>query len=593
MTSAPSQAQQQLVRDYVDDGTQVSTTQRDAVLHPGRFFLNACPGSGKTRTVGVRVAYWSGTVDDQLGRPRRMAAVSYTNTAVREIRKAATDAGVVLEDPSFAGTLHRFLMRYVLRPFGAAVMESERPPRVVMVPGRERLGRTQIPFKYGFTKGTVPAWLFEWRTDGTLSLPDTDLPFALRGKVDAATLSKDLQASVLAAKGALAREGLLSMTDLLYWSMRALEDETVAEVVASRFDELIVDEVQDTSDVQQQCLRHLLRGGLRSVVYVGDMEQAIYGFAHADVDALKALIAGSVENELRLTENWRSSQAICDVAYQFSGRQEADRAVGEFAGEGRPPELIRYPDGHEADAVEAFRRRLDELGICASDSVVLCRWSSTAERLAGAVDAALTGGLRTVVSATAEARGAGPMRRESIDRLEQLLLSFVEPEIDPDGLDNDARRRLRDLAVRVIETVPAFDVDAKSFAAATRDVVAEAALELGAQDPAVGSKIRAPAGAGHLAIDEICGGQEDQDVARTIHSVKGESHLATLLVAVGSDRGDANWTTWLGAADSEEVRVAYVALTRAQRYSALALPHSCPDEVVNAFVARGFVLHND
>lgn len=589
MTSAPSQAQQQAVRDYVNEGNNVSPTQRAAVLHPGQFFLNACPGSGKTRTVGVRVAYWSGTVDDQLNRPRRMAAVSYTNTAVKEIRQAAGDVGVALEDPSFAGTLHRFLMRYVLRPFGGAVMESDRLPRVVVVPGRERVARTLLPFKYRFTTGSVPAWAFEWRADGTLRLPDADLPYALRGKVDAATLSKDLQASAQAAKHALAREGLLSMSDVLYWSMRALENEDTARVVASRFDELIVDEVQDTSDVQQECLRRLLVGGLPSIVYVGDMEQAIYGFAHADVDALRALIAGSVEDELKLTENWRSSQAICDVAYRFSGRHEADRAVGTFADDGRPPELIRYPDGDEANAVAIYTRRLDELGISATDSVVLCRWSSTTERLTGAVDVALTGGLRTVVNATAEARGAGPMRRESVGYLEQLLVSFVEPEVDPDELDTEARRHLRDLAVRVIETVPAFDLDAKSFAAAARDVVAEAALELGAEAPAVGNAIRAPGGAGHLSIEAICGGQRDQHVARTIHSVKGESHLATLLIAVGSDRGEANWTRWLGENDPEEVRVAYVALTRAQRYSALALPESCPEEVVNEFLGRGFV----
>lgn len=589
MSSRLTPAQQQRVIDYVNDDRHVSASQRAAALHPGRFFLNACPGSGKTRTVGVRLAYWSGTVDGQIDRPRRVAATSYTNTAVGEIRCAAARAGVLLEDESFTGTLHRFLMRYVARPFGGRVMGSDRPPRVIPAPGRDRLTRTLLPFKYGFTKGDVPAWLFEWRADGRLRLPDTALPFALRGKVDAAQLSEDLQDKARRAKEALAGEGLLSMSDVLFWSMRALDDLEVAQTVASRFDELIVDEVQDTSDVQQACLRSLIGGGLSSIVYVGDMEQAIYGFAHADVDALQDLIAASTEAELRLTENWRSSQAICDVSYKFSGRQEADVAVGEFASEGLAPELIRYPDGHEADAVATFKARLQNLGISPAEAVILCRWSTTADRLSGSVDVALNGGLRTVVQATAEARSATPMRRESLHKLEQLLVSFVEPEVDPESLDTEARRLLRDAAIDVVESLPPLETEAKSFAAAVREVVAVSAVRLGAEDPSVGSVIRAPAGAGHLAIETIIGGQEAQ-AARTIHSAKGESHAATLLVAVGSDRGEANWTTWLGAADPEEARVAYVALTRAQRYSALALPESCPDEVVAAFVDRGFII---
>jgi hypothetical protein len=46
----------------------------------------------------------------------------------------------------------------------------------------------------------------------------------------------------------------------------------------------------------------------------------------------------------------------------------------------------------------------------------------------------------------------------------------------------------------------------------------------------------------------------------------------------------------LGGARTEETRVAYVALTRAERYVAIALPAQTPDEVVEAYVAAGFTL---
>jgi hypothetical protein len=46
----------------------------------------------------------------------------------------------------------------------------------------------------------------------------------------------------------------------------------------------------------------------------------------------------------------------------------------------------------------------------------------------------------------------------------------------------------------------------------------------------------------------------------------------------------------LGEARTEETRVAYVALTRARRYLAVALPSGTPDDVIEAFMDAGVVL---
>ncbi len=107
------------------------------------------------------------------------------------------------------------------------------------------------------------------------------------------------------------------------------------------------------------------------------------------------------------------------------------------------------------------------------------------------------------------------------------------------------------------------------------------------ENSGIGVRIRPERVYGNLRITHSPGAAPQ---VRTIHSVKGESHAATLLVAVDSQQLGANWEGWLGGGDPEEVRVAYVALTRAERYSALALPDACPSEVVDEFVTRGFVV---
>jgi superfamily I DNA/RNA helicase len=282
-------------------------------------------------------------------------------------------------------------------------MGCDQRPKVIADTASRFLGEEQIPIKVGWTKATIPVWDFDWRADGTLTL--AEVPYALRAKIDADVGAELVQEAAQRAKLALACRGLMSMSDVLYWAMRALEDDEVARIVAGRFDELIVDEVQDTGDVQQECIRRLHEAGVRSLVYVGDMQQAIYGFAHADPVELQELIDDTVSDTLQLKENWRSSQALCDVTHLFSGRSDPDRAVGEHKDAGHPPELIIYPDDDEQQAVEVFVGRLDEVGIGAAEAIVLCRWTATTERLRGAPEVKLGRGLRPLVAGAAAAQG--------------------------------------------------------------------------------------------------------------------------------------------------------------------------------------------
>jgi hypothetical protein len=570
---------------FIDDPSRVSAPQRSAVVHPGRFFLTACPGSGKTRTVGVRLAFWAQTSDPLLGRPRRVAATSYTNTAVRQITTAAERAGQVVADPHFVGTLHRFLLRYVVRPFGRTLMGCAELPKVVGDTAGRSVDDEQVWI--GRFKTPVPVWNFDWRADGTLTV--SELPYALPGSLDLETAAERGQERALEAKAALAVRGLLSMSDVLYWAMRALQDDDIARVVASRFDELIVDEVQDTGDVQQQCIRRLHDGGIRSVVYVGDMQQAIYGFAYADPASLAELIRLTTDEILRLNENWRSSQAICDVTHQFSDRGQPDRAVGVNRDAGHAPELIVYPDDDEQQAVDTFTARLAELGISAADAIVLCRWMSTTERLRGTPEIKLGRGLRPLVEAAAAVQGRRTLDRTTLHEVERLVMGFVEIDADLDTMDPDEHLALRIGVMGLLGALPGFDLEARAWTKVARDLLKTLLDELCDDASSPSSRVKTPPGAANLTLAQICGGPDSEPPIQTIHSVKGASHLATLVIAVDSTyMPSTNSASWLGSGDPEEVRVAYVALTRAQRYSALALPASCSQATLDAYCARGF-----
>ena len=86
--------------------------------------------------------------------------------------------------------------------------------------------------------------------------------------------------------------------------------------------------------------------------------------------------------------------------------------------------------------------------------------------------------------------------------------------------------------------------------------------------------------------------------AQTVHDIKGDSRDAVLVVAdrVRSRGRPAQSSLWsrplLGQdipdEEAEELRIVFVALTRARRYCALALPSNTPEETIEGFVGAGF-----
>ncbi len=103
--------------------------------------------------------------------------------------------------------------------------------------------------------------------------------------------------------------------DLLIHLRDALTDPDTGaaaqERIRSRYDVVLVDEFQDTDEVQWEILRATFHGST-TLVLIGDPKQAIYAFRGADVQAyLRAASAAHEEQTLGI--NWRSDQSLLDA----------------------------------------------------------------------------------------------------------------------------------------------------------------------------------------------------------------------------------------------------------------------------------------
>jgi ATP-dependent exoDNAse (exonuclease V) beta subunit len=142
--------------------------------------------------------------------------------------------------------------------------------------------------------------------------------------------------------------------------------------VAESFDEILMDELQDTNPLQAVLLE-LLRRPDRFFA-VGDINQSIYGFRHAEPEIFRryrdALQAQGRAVD-RLTENYRSRREILEAVETIVGGEPGIEphhltAKGEFAAaDGHPVEVIAAvaDTSGEAAALEAqwVARRIREL----------------------------------------------------------------------------------------------------------------------------------------------------------------------------------------------------------------------------------------
>ncbi len=106
----------------------------------------------------------------------------------------------------------------------------------------------------------------------------------------------------------------IDFDDMEHFALEILQakDGEVADIYRNQFVEIMVDEFQDSNDVQNELV--LLICKENNVFRVGDIKQSIYGFRHAKPQLMKGLITNKKENDevIYLSNNYRSKKMIVD-----------------------------------------------------------------------------------------------------------------------------------------------------------------------------------------------------------------------------------------------------------------------------------------
>ncbi|WP_294751820.1 UvrD-helicase domain-containing protein, partial [uncultured Exiguobacterium sp.] len=163
-----------------------------------------------------------------------------------------------------------------------------------------------------------------------------DLRSQLRHVETIVTLVRQFANDYLEAKQ---QRGIVDFSDLEHFALEILTDEgepsDVAKLLRERFVEVLVDEYQDTNEVQERIIQLVSKTdeATGNLFMVGDVKQSIYKFRHAEpglfLEKFKRFQQTDVGTRIDLTKNFRSRLEVLDGTNQIF-RQVMDETVGEI-----------------------------------------------------------------------------------------------------------------------------------------------------------------------------------------------------------------------------------------------------------------------
>lgn len=287
---------------------KMNPRQLEAVLHTeGPLLILAGAGSGKTTVLINRIAY---IIDQSLAKPWQILAITFTNKAAGELKERLTamlgDTGGDVWAATFHSTCARILRRDGDRNGYSShftVYDTDDSKRLV----KDCQKALNIDDKMISHKSILSE--ISHAKDSMLSPADyqaaagSDFRLAKIGAV------YELYQKRLREADAMDFDDLLGNTVELF---RQCPD--VLEYYQNRFRYIMVDEYQDTNQVQYEFVR-LLAGKSKNLCVVGDDDQSIYKFRGATIENIMSFEKSYPNAKvIRLEQNYRSTKNILNAA---------------------------------------------------------------------------------------------------------------------------------------------------------------------------------------------------------------------------------------------------------------------------------------
>ncbi|MBL4659085.1 MAG: UvrD-helicase domain-containing protein, partial [Alcanivoracaceae bacterium] len=289
-------------------------------------------GSGKTRVLVYRIAWLLAAEGIS---PYAILAVTFTNKAAAEMRNRVAE---LLDRPAtgmWIGTFHSIALRLLTMhhkeaglPKNFQILDSEDQYRLI----RRVIADLELDEKQWIPR-TVQGYINGKKNEGIRAAEIDDF-----GDDNSSTLIQIYQRY----DDHCNRGGLVDFAEMLLRTHQLLlNNSPLLEHYQGRFGAILVDEFQDTNDIQSAFIR-LLAGTKNKIMVVGDDDQSIYAWRGAKIDHIigfKDLFPNVIQ--YKLEQNYRSTQNILEAANAII-KNNAKRLGKELWSHQAGGELIQY-----------------------------------------------------------------------------------------------------------------------------------------------------------------------------------------------------------------------------------------------------------
>lgn len=354
--------------NYLDG---LNDKQREAVMHvDGPCLVIAGAGSGKTKVLTTRIAY----LIDQGIPSYNILAITFTNKAAKEMRERLEK--IVPNNNAFVGTFHSLGVRIIRE--NASVLGLDRTFSIVDSDDVLSIIKKILKDSGYDPKMNQPSYI----RNKISSIKNDMLTQDEIERLFIQPQDKVAKAVYYEYQDVLRKNNSVDFDDLLRLPVKLFtENKDILESYQDKFKYILIDEYQDTNEVQYK-LSKLLAKKNKNIFIVGDPDQSIYMFRGANFRNILNFEKDYKDAKvIPLEENYRSTRYILDTANSVikNNKERKEKNLWSNNGDGTKVSYLRAYDGkHEIQLVLDEIKKLKEQGYQSKDFGVLYRTNAQA-----------------------------------------------------------------------------------------------------------------------------------------------------------------------------------------------------------------------
>ncbi|PSM52499.1 UvrD/REP family helicase [Campylobacter blaseri] len=361
---------------------ELNDEQKKAATHvDGPMLILAGAGSGKTKTITTRLAYLISEVGIP---PSSTLTLTFTNKAANEMRQRALSMidNKNSQTPPLLCTFHKFGLLFL--KFYISKLNRKNNFLIIDTDDKKKIIKS---FESDIATSILASEISKFKNSlisADEALENANL-FSDDLKKEASGYYKKVANVYKKYEDTLRSDNLVDFDDLLVLPYQILsQNPDLCDDISNRYQYIMVDEYQDTNDLQFKLLSKLCKNH-NNLCVVGDDDQSIYGWRGARVENILNF-KDQFENVkiIRLEKNYRSSQHILNAANNLIdyNRNRLGKKLTSTKEKGSEIEIYQSDDeNYEANKIAKKITKLISNGVDPKEIAVLYRVNALSRAL--------------------------------------------------------------------------------------------------------------------------------------------------------------------------------------------------------------------